>query len=187
MLIVVGGHTRNIGKTTVMENLISNFKDLNWTAVKITQHGHGICTVAGKPCDCAVECGDEYTITEEAEPSTTDSGRFLAAGAAHSYWLRTPTGKLAPAIPELRRILAANQNVILESNSVLEFVDPDLYVVVIDPTISDVKNSTRRFAHRADVFVAINSAPLPEWAEGKPVVRATAELVEFVRPLASQR
>jgi molybdopterin-guanine dinucleotide biosynthesis protein len=196
MLVVVGGHSRNIGKTSVVEGLISSLRNLQWTAVKITQHGHGICSVDGHACECAIDCGDPFRISEEAAPSTTDSGRFLAAGAARSYWLRTPVGKLSEAMPELRRILASHANVILESNSVLEFVDPDFYVVVIDGNVDDVKNSTRRFAHRANAFVAMNaSSALPEWAaaKGKPVFHAAApdflpeELVELVRPLVLQR
>jgi len=39
--VVVGGHTRNIGKTSVMAGLIRELQSLAWTAVKITQYGRG--------------------------------------------------------------------------------------------------------------------------------------------------
>ena len=42
MLIVVGGHTRNIGKTSVVAGLIQALPQFDWTAMKITQFGHGI-------------------------------------------------------------------------------------------------------------------------------------------------
>ena len=79
-LVVVGGHTRNIGKTSVAAGIIAALPQFHWTAIKITQHGHGICSAAGEPCDCAVEYDHPYAISEESAPSNSDSGRFLAAG-----------------------------------------------------------------------------------------------------------
>src|SRR6266568_4565110 len=38
-VVVVGGHSRNIGKTSVMVSLIRGLESLAWTAVKITQYG----------------------------------------------------------------------------------------------------------------------------------------------------
>ena len=47
MLVVVGGHSRNIGKTSVVAGLIRKLRDRKWTAVKITQYGHGVCSHHG--------------------------------------------------------------------------------------------------------------------------------------------
>lgn len=57
----------------------------------------------------------------------TDSGRFLAAGAERSLWLRTPMGELARAQSTLAKIVHASANLIVESNSVLELWNPDLF------------------------------------------------------------
>ncbi len=43
-IVVVGGHSRSVGKTSVVANLIARLPQLNWTACKITQFGHGFCT-----------------------------------------------------------------------------------------------------------------------------------------------
>ena len=48
-VIVVGGHSRNIGKTSVVAGLIARLPEFHWTAFKITQYGHGFCTADGKP------------------------------------------------------------------------------------------------------------------------------------------
>ena len=40
-LIVIGGHSRNIGKTSVVCGIISAMPDKCWTAIKITPHPHG--------------------------------------------------------------------------------------------------------------------------------------------------
>ena len=78
-VVVVGGHSRNIGKTSVVASLIARLPEFHWTAFKITQYGHGFCTADGAPCDCQT---DDHTIAISAErdPNTgTDSARFLAA------------------------------------------------------------------------------------------------------------
>jgi molybdopterin-guanine dinucleotide biosynthesis protein len=176
-IVVVGGHSRNIGKTSVVAQLIAQMKDLNWTAFKITQYGHGFCTADGEPCDCQT---DDHTIAVSAErdPSTgTDSARFLAAGAVRSLWVRTRQGMLAEAMPRIRKELAASENAILESNSILQFLQPDLYLTVLDHGTSDFKESARLFLDRADAILlrgsGLNLAPRwpkvsPKLMEGKP-------------------
>ena len=54
-LIVIGGHSRSVGKTSVVAGLIAALPEYNWTAMKITQHGHGICSADGEPCHCATD------------------------------------------------------------------------------------------------------------------------------------
>jgi hypothetical protein len=195
MLLVVGGHSRNIGKTSVAAGLIRKLRDRKWTAVKITQYGHGVCTHGGKDCGCEAEPEHPFALTEEYEPGSTDTGRFLAAGAERAFWLRTPAGELARASHTLRKILDRSANTILESNSVLELVDPDLFLMVVDFACGDFKASSLRYLDRADALVTIERGihePLWEHAarglwEGKPQffvkppVYVTTALAEFVR------
>jgi hypothetical protein len=195
MLVVVGGHSRNIGKTSVVAGLIRCLRRFRWTAVKITQYGHGICSHAGKACGCETEPEHPFALSEEYEPSRTDSGRFLAAGAERSFWLRTPMGELARAETTIRKILAQSENVIMESNSVLELVTPDVFLMVLDFTCADFKPSSLRFLDRADACLVIDrgiSGPMWDdiarglW-DGKPrfLVQppnyVTAEVADFVR------
>jgi len=157
-IVVVGGHTRNIGKTSVMAGLIAATRELDWTAFKITQFGHGVCSANGEPCDCETA---EHTIaiTEERErASGTDSSRYLAAGAVKSFWVRTRQGQLAEAMPRIRKELERTGNAILESNSVLRFLKPDLYIAVLDPTVADFKESAKRYLDRADAVVVLGGA-----------------------------
>jgi len=119
MLVVVGGHTRNIGKTSVTAGIIKRLPEFAWTALKITQFGQGACTHGGHNCDCGPEAGQRYALIEEYEPGTTDSARFLAAGARRAFWLRTAAGELRCALPALNRLAGAGGNLIIESNSVM--------------------------------------------------------------------
>ena len=174
-VIVVGGHTRSIGKTQLVCDIISAFPQANWIAGKITQYGHGVCAQNGNDCDCAP---DEHicAIEWEAHPqSGTDSARFLAAGAKHSFWLRTKQGFLAEGLPLMRDALKQSLSspeedsppLILESNSLLQFLKPSLYFAVIDPAREDFKNSARVALDRADALVLRGSmddpAATPSW------------------------
>ena len=132
-LLVVGGHSRNVGKTSVVAGLISALRELDWTALKITQYGHGICSANGRACHCAT-ADHMWAVTEERDRSgDSDSSRFLLAGATHSWWVRTQQGHLDEAMPRVNQILACAKNTIIESNSVVGFVKPDLYLTVLDP------------------------------------------------------
>ena len=149
-LVVIGGHSRSVGKTSVVAGLISALPEFDWTAFKITQYGHGICSRNGAPCDCA--CADHsWAVTEESDmQGQSDTSRFLVAGALRSWWVRTEQGRLAEAMPSVREKLANAQNVIVESNSILKFIRPDLYLTVLDPLTIDFKDSAREFLDRAD-------------------------------------
>jgi hypothetical protein len=195
MLVVVGGHSRNIGKTSVTAGLIRKMRDRQWTALKLTQYGHGVCSHhEGPSCGCEPEEGAEFALSEEYEANDTDSGRFLAAGAARSFWLRVPSGELARAAEMVRKILAQGENTIVESNSILELVQPDLFLMLLDFGCEDFKPSSLRFMDRADAFVVIDrgiNAPVWEGiARGqwdhkpqflvKPPRYVTPQLAEFV-------
>jgi hypothetical protein len=193
-VIVIGGHSRSVGKTSVVAGLISALRECDWTAVKITQYGHGICSANGEACDCTT-ADHSWAISEERNRSgESDTSRFLVAGAAKALWLRTEQGRLAEAIPALRKRLDSAANVIIESNSVVKYLRPDLYLTVLDPATADFKNSAREFLDRADAVILHDSAAGPAWqavslkpVEGRPVFRiapppyVTAEIVDFVR------
>jgi hypothetical protein len=164
-VIVVGGHTRSIGKTQLVCDLISAFPEKSWVAGKITQYGHGVCAQNGESCDCAP---DEHVcaISWEKQPNETDSGRFLTAGARRSFWLRTKEGFLAEGMPLLRAALREIEpeqagspgNLILESNTLLQLLKPSLYLMVVDPTKMDFKNSARMQMDRASAVILRQAA-----------------------------
>ncbi len=153
--VVIGGHSRNIGKTSLMAGLIRHFDRLEWTAVKITQYGHGICSLDANPCECAPE-EHPFVLTEETNPrGRGDTCRFLAAGARRSLWLRVRQGQLEEAFPLLEQALNGNEWVMIESNSILGLLNPSLYLVVLDSQCRDFKPSAREFLSRADALVIV--------------------------------
>jgi hypothetical protein len=96
-------------------------------------------------------------------------------------------------MPDLRRELTGAENVIIESNSVLRFLRPDLYLTVLDPATADFKQSAREFLDRADAVI-LHAARAAAWTDvslkpvaGKMVFRiapppyVTPELRQYVR------
>jgi hypothetical protein len=192
-IVVIGGHSRSVGKTSVVAGLIAALREFDWTAAKITQYGHGVCSANGEACDCTT--GDHsWAISEERDRGgESDTSRFLLAGAARALWVRTEQGKLAEAMPALRKRIESAGNVILESNSVMKFIRPDLYITVLDPGTVDFKKSAQEFMDRAGAVILHEGAGAA-WqgvslrpVAGRPVFRisppqyVTAEIVEFVR------
>jgi len=195
-ILVIGGHTRSVGKTSVVAGLIAALPAMHWTALKITQYGHGVCSANGAPCDCAT-ADHSFAVSEEKDRSgESDTSRFLVAGADHSWWVRTQQGHLAEAMSRIRKILAGTQSAIIESNSILRFLKPDLYLTVLDPQTADFKTSAQTFLDRADAVLihTAGNSKTTAWKQIslKPVINrpmfpihpptyVTPEVVEFVR------
>src|SRR5208337_5632855 len=92
--------------------------------------------------------------------------------------------------------LPKSKNAIVESNSVLRFLQPDLYMVVVDPATADFKSSAQEFLDRADAVILHRRAGQAHEARittmlkpmaNRPVFLitppeyVTQEIVEFVR------
>lgn len=194
--IVIGGHSRSVGKTSVVAGLIAALPEFRWTAMKITQYGHGICSANGQACDCHTADHSWAVSEEKNRDGKSDSSRFLVAGAVQAWWVRTEQGRLAEAMPRVREILARSENAIIESNSILRFLKPDLYLIVLDPQTADFKTSAQIFLDRADAVLlhggdnsgdaAWKGVSMKLIAECttfaiRPPEYVTPEIVEFVR------
>ena len=193
-MVVVGGNSRDIGKTSVVAGIISALPHHNWLAIKLTQFGHGVCSVDGHECDCAPDDHPFSILNERDRSGATDTSRFLVAGAPRALWVRVRWGMLETVIPSLRTAMDGAANVIIESNSILHYYEPNIYLSVLEPATADFKVSARVFLPRADAFVSL--APTLEnslWADipaehlrSKPVFHVTShcyvtpEIASFV-------
>jgi hypothetical protein len=200
-IVVIGGHSRSVGKTSVVAGLIAALPEFHWTALKITQFGHGICSADGKPCDCATMDDHFKAISDEKDLSgESDTSRFLVAGAVRSIWVRTRQGMLGQAMADVQRRIAGAENVIMESNSIMGFIRPDLYLTVLDSAQEDFKVSANEFLDRADALIVHQPDGPPQWSSvsmnrvaGKPrfLIQpppyVTPEIVEFVRQRLATR
>ena len=194
-ILVIGGNSRKVGKTSVVAGLIAALPDFHWTAFKITEHRHGILPAHGEAGEGAI-ADHSWAISEEKDRSgKSDTSRFLVAGAKHSWWVHTEPGCLEEAMPRIRDILAWAQYAIIESNSILRFLKPDLYLTVLDPQAPDFKASAQTFLDQADAVLlhSAENSKSPAWQQVSlkplkcptfpihPPTYVTPEVVEFVR------
>jgi len=181
-IVVVGGQARKVGKTSLIASLIAALPTYEWTAIKITPHEHKA------PADLP------FSVSEELYTSTaTDTGRYLAAGAVKALLLSVGHARLVDAMPHLQRAIATAKNVVIESNSIVEHLKPDVYIVVLDAA-AVAKESVMRMLPQANAVVIVAKGPrgeLPNEIErmikGKvrfevaPPSYITKDLTEFVR------
>jgi len=146
MILVVGAHSRNVGKTSIICSILRGTPEIRWTAVKISANRRAV--------------GDDFEVSEQSEPGgDTDSDRYLASGAARALWLRTADSRMDDAALQLRRLASTDANLIVESNRIVETLKPDLYLLALDFSVEDFKDSARRLCSRADGYVV--SPPHP--------------------------
>ncbi len=113
--IVVGGSSKEVGKTTLICGLIAAFPELAWTAVKITSHRHG-------------NLGEIWE--ENNAGQGTDTARYLAAGARRALLVTAQNETLAQVIHTLRSRVEAGSSLIFESNRIVDYLQPDLCLAV---------------------------------------------------------
>jgi hypothetical protein len=140
-IVVVGGSGRGVGKTALVCGLIAALPEFNWTAIKITGHDHG----QPKP------------VWEETQPGQgTDTARFLAAGARRALLVTAEPEEFAQSVRRfLQPFLEEQQNLIIESNSTLRLLRPDLCLAVEDGPETAHKASFGLVMERADALVRL--------------------------------
>lgn len=161
-IVVIGGQSSNVGKTSIVCGLISAMPEHRWTAIKITQCKHS--APDSEFCDCEL-AGRAVAVSDEHDATAgTDTARYLTAGAVRSLWVRTLPRHLGEAMSLVRAEIAAATDVIFESNSVLQYLNPDLYAIVLDPAVADFKASAAQFLDRADaLLIPSGSTQSPGW------------------------
>ena len=151
MIIAIGAHSRKVGKTSIICALLRATSEAAWTAVKISANRRGL--------------SKELAMEEEtAVRRDCDTGRFLIAGARRAIWMRADDSQMAHAAAAVQAISAQGGQVIVESNRIVDHLQPDLYALALDFRNPDFKESARRLFHRADAYVhASSGAGNPGW------------------------
>ena len=181
-LLVIGGQCRKVGKSTLVADIIQAFPDRQWTAVKITPHAESGCPLNGSSCNCAPQ-DHPYAIHEETSLSgSTDTSRFLVAGARRALWIENKENRLEDALPTLATELAIARHAAIESDAIVKFWQPSLFVMVLDPSNLDFKSSARENLHLADAFVF--RSPIDDSDPRFRALQAAAK-PQFFQPIGS--
>jgi molybdopterin-guanine dinucleotide biosynthesis protein len=141
-LVVVGGHSRGVGKTLVVEHLLRAHRAEGWIAIKVSAHRHAAA-------------GRRTADVEEAfaARSDTQTGRYRAAGAGRAFLVRAPEASLPGVADLIDASRADGSTVVVESNRIVRHTVPDVVLFVVDPYIQDWKASSPDCLAIADAIV----------------------------------
>lgn len=143
-MVVVGGPTKGAGKTTLICGILAAMPEREWTAIKITSHAY-----RGVP------------ITEEmAREPTTDTGRYLLAGARRALLVEAPEDADWTAL--VKEICRRGENLIVESNRIVNFLAPDVCLGVLGKGFVQAKPSFTTFLSSVDGLIARAGVPVPQ-------------------------
>src|SRR4030095_2962245 len=149
VIIGVGGFQSNVGKTTLMCELLKSFP--GWEAIKTTRGHYRSCGKDPKAC-CVSHLLSEEPLVRSGRKETyepgKDTGRYWDAGAANVHWLICTDNQVEEGIKQaLAKV--KSPGVFVEGNSFTEFVDADHFVMVRESNNSKIKSSAKRLISKA--------------------------------------
>jgi hypothetical protein len=149
-ILTVGATNRNLGKTEFICRLLERFHKKKIVAIKIKtlytgdSHFHGKGTVLK----------GNYLIREENfEEGLDDSKRFITAGASKVFYIKSKIDFLEIAIEEILGKFPHDQLFISESNSLLKFHKPGVFIMITGPDQSIYKPSSLEYMEKADLII----------------------------------
>ena len=144
VIIGVGGYASDVGKTTLMCELLKWFPE--WEAIKTTRGHYRSCGKDPHACCVSHLLSDEPLVRSglsETYEKGKDTGRYWDAGASNVHWVICTDNQVEKGIKEaLARV--KSPGVLVEGNSFTQFVQPDHFVMVRRADNDKMKTSARR-------------------------------------------
>lgn len=135
-VITVSGAHKGVGKTALAEILLSNLP--GFAAIKITMT-------------------DLYTRVSENDDDImspdTDTYRMKKSGAEKVVWIQSTDELLRDAMEQALEKISNHKGVLIEGNSILEYIKPTLAFFVVMDSIDQMKPSRISALKKADICV----------------------------------
>ncbi|VAX28973.1 hypothetical protein MNBD_NITROSPIRAE02-1474 [hydrothermal vent metagenome] len=140
-VICIGGAHSGCGKTTVAENLL-RLLGSSWGAIKYTKTAF-------------------YTSVQRnpEAPENKDTSRFRRAGTGDVLWVQSPDTGLEETIDMALNLLAHCEGIVVEGNSPIEFLSPDIVIFVSGKDTGRLKPSALRILKKADIVIYQDEIP----------------------------
>lgn len=155
-MVMVGGNSRNSGKTTVACSIINKLSATQKViGLKVTSIRHGEGDMHGNHHE---EFASGFSVFEEHNSeSLKDTSKMLRAGALHVYFIRAEDTFAEQAILQFFSSYINNELIVCESRSLRNIIIPGLFVMMIrEPAISKPKEVTG-FLEKADCIFDYSS------------------------------
>ncbi|HEY8185196.1 MAG TPA: hypothetical protein VIF64_03950 [Pyrinomonadaceae bacterium] len=155
VIVAVSGFSSEVGKTTLMCELLQVFP--GWEAIKVTRGHYRSCGRDPHTCCVSDLLGDEPVIRSGRQQNyavAKDTGRYWDAGAANVHWVIVTDEQVERGIKEaVDRVTAPG--VFIEGNSILDFIQADLVLVVSRASGGKIKGSARRaLSHCSAIYLS---------------------------------
>lgn len=151
-IVGVGGFTSNVGKTTLMCELLRAFP--GWEAIKTTRGHYRSCGKDPEACCVSHLLSDEPLVRSGRSETYTagkDTGRYWDAGASNVHWLIATDDQVEKGINQaLQRVSA--EGVFIEGNSFSQYVHPDYFVMVRLESNPAIKKSAKAVLPKVSAF-----------------------------------
>ena len=156
-LLLIGGTSRKIGKTTLASMVIGKFgKAHKITAVKISNIAPGDEAFHGFH---EYKLRENYSILKENKSGKKDSQRMLGSGAEQSYFVRVQDKFIGEAFRELIQEIGENTIIVCESNSLRSIVEPGVFLMLHDKNEKAVKTGSKQLLAMADICLQAHDHP----------------------------
>ncbi|NOX20204.1 MAG: molybdopterin-guanine dinucleotide biosynthesis protein B [Nitrospirae bacterium] len=136
IISICGAHS-GCGKTFIAELLLRRLQG-SWAAIKYTRTAF-------------------YTTVKESTASDDiegkDTWRMKQAGAEPVLWVQAPEDQIQEPLEIALSMLSEVEGVIIEGNSVIEFLNPDVVIFVFGEDDKRIKESARKILPRADIVI----------------------------------
>jgi molybdopterin-guanine dinucleotide biosynthesis protein len=185
IIIGIGGFTSNVGKTTLLCELLKAFP--GWEAIKTTRGHYRSCGKDPKAC-CVSHLLSEEPLVRSGRADTytlgKDTGRYWDAGASNVHWLICTDNQVEEGI-RLALAKVKSPGVFVEGNSFTEFVNTDHFVMVRQAGNAKIKSSAKRLINKASaIYVSDDSDDFQSLAvESIPLFTPTSmySLIDYLK------
>ena len=135
-VITVSGSHKGVGKTALSEILLSTLP--HFTAIKITMTSRDIGL---------------YDNEEHLMIADTDTFRMKKSGAEKVLWIRTTEDEITDLMLKALERAGDTHRLLIEGNSILQYINPTLACFVTTATIDNMKTSRIEALEKADLCV----------------------------------
>jgi Ni2+-binding GTPase involved in maturation of urease and hydrogenase len=147
-ILLIAGCGQNVGKTTLICQILQNQILQNPIAIKTTPHFHKITQGLVE-----IEKGKNWTLFEESDKTTQkDSSLYLQNGAVKSYLIQSDDAGLQEAFSALKNFLPDENPIIIESAALTEIIQPGFFVMIL-PEGECKKKKMGTKLNKADLIV----------------------------------
>lgn len=147
-ILLIAGTGQNVGKTTLVCQILKSEKAKKPVAVKITPHFHKTT-----PGLIELEKGENWILFEETDTTSgKDTSLYLQNGAVKSYLILAYDEALGIAFSAIKKFLPFNIPVVIESAALINFIVPGLFLMVSREGFQ-LKEESKTLFNKADLSI----------------------------------